>query len=126
MKFEYEISLEDYVASQMLYFKLRRRPRRFKSAAFWIFSGAVFILVAWNQKAPGWAPMLLAVTGARWIYVATRGLFPGWYFRRYYPGTRLSGKRFQAELNEEGLEVAGDFCTWHVRWAGVTAKGEDK
>jgi hypothetical protein len=38
----------------------------------------------------------------------------------------LAGKKFQAEVNEEGFEVVGDLRSWRVQWAGVSLKGENE
>lgn len=126
MKFDYQISGDDFVAAQLLYYNLKKRSRRLKQATFWLCAGVLFILVAWSQEDSGWAPMLMAITGAWWVYAAVRTLFPAFYFRRHYQWTALNNKQFTAEINEDGLEVAGDVCMWRVRWAGVSIKAEDK
>ena len=126
MKFEYEISVNDSVAAQLLYYKLTTGNKRFERASFWLFGGIFFIFIAYDQPVFNWAPILLAATGAKWIYAAFRILFPGRYFRGFYQRDNLSGRKFQANLNEEGLEVNGDLCSWRAPWRGVSVKGEDK
>lgn len=126
MKFEYEISVDDYVASQTLYYKLETGYKRFRRAAFWGGLGILFIAMAVREESPGWAPMFLAVIGAWWIFSSARILVPSWYIRRLYPQSGVSGKKFLAEVNEEGFAVVGDLCGWHVRWKGVSVKGENK
>ena len=126
MKFEYEIGLEESVAADMLYFNLRMRSKQLKQALFWVAAGALFIVVAWRQQVPGWAPTLLAVTGGWWIYASVWSLFPAWQFRNSYRSAGLSGEKYRADLDEEGFEVTGRLCSWHVRWAGVSVKTEDK
>lgn len=126
MKFEYEISPDDYVACQMLYHRLRMGYKRFKRGAFWLTAGILFMWMAFKQEDQNWAPVFLALTGAWWIYAALQGLFPRWYLRRSYPATGLSGQKFYTTADDEGFEVTGDVCTWRVRWPGVSLKGENK
>lgn len=38
----------------------------------------------------------------------------------------MAGKRFKADVNEDGFEVTGDLCSWHVRWLRVRPKGENE
>ena len=126
MQFTYEISADEYVASQMLYYKLRFGWRRLQRAAGWILAGILLIVVVGHEKVLNWAPILLAVIGVWWIYAGVMCLFPGYYFRRAYPGSGVSGKQFRVEADEQGFEVFGDVCSWRVRWSGVEIKGEDK
>lgn len=126
MTFEYEISADDYAAAQTLYYKLKTGYKRFRRAALWGGLGFLFIVMAVREESPGWAPMFLAVIGAWWTYSSVRILVPSWYIRQFYPKAGLSGKTFHAEVNEDGFVVAGDLCTWYVRWAGVSVKGENK
>lgn len=88
--------------------------------------GAFFIVVAWNERVLDWATFLRAVIGAWWIYAAVRNLFPAGYFRSAYQGTDLSGRRFAADVNEDGFEAMADTCSGHVQWPGVRVKGENK
>lgn len=69
--------------------------------------------------------MLLAAIGVWWIYAGIASLFLARHFRRAYQGAEVAGKRFTADVNEDGFEVKGEFCTWRVQWAGVRRKGED-
>lgn len=127
MQFEYEISGDDYVASQTLYLKLSSGGKdRVRRASPWILAGVFFLVVVWNERVLGWPSILLAAVGVWWIYAGTVNLFPGRYLRRIYPGLGLAGKKFKAEVNEEGFEVVGDLCSWRVRWAGVLLKGESE
>lgn len=125
MNFEYQISVDDYVAAQMLHWRLTTGHKRLINGAFWMIAGMLFILAAWNQVS-GWTPILLAPIGAFWICAAFRSLFPGSHLRNAYRKADLAGKKFRAELYEEGFEVAGDLCSWRLRWTGVSVKGENK
>jgi hypothetical protein len=126
MKFEYEITADDYAASQILYYKLSIGYNRVKRAVYWILAGVFLILVAWGEWGPHWSQVFLAGIGVWWIYAGTICLFPRRYLRRAYRGVGLSGKKFQADLDEEGFEVIGDLCSWRLRWPAVSVKGENK
>ena len=125
MYFEYEITADEYVASQILFNQLGGVRTRIQSVAVWILAGVFLILVAWNERAIDWATVLLAAIGAWWIYAGVASLFLARHFRRAYRGAEVAGKRFTADVNEDGFEVKGEFCTWRVQWAGVRKKGEN-
>jgi hypothetical protein len=125
MQFTYRITADEFAASQVLYEKLRSGRKRFERAAFWVLFGSFFIVVAWNERAPAWAPILVAATGVSSIYGGLRILFPSRYFRRAYRRFEFAGKPFEADVNENGFEIKSDFCDWSVRWPGVQLKGED-
>jgi hypothetical protein len=125
MHFEYEITADEYAASQILLSQLGGARTRIRSAVIWILAGVFLILVAWNERVVNWASVLLAAIGAWWIYAAVASLFLARYFRRAYRGAEVAGKRFIADVNEDGFEVKGESCTWRVQWAGVRRKGED-
>src|SRR5579862_3440458 len=106
MQFEYEISVDEYVAAVALYHKLSgRRVRLHENPIVWIAVGVFFILVAWQEKTFNWGPVLLTLLGIWWIFAGFMGLFPTKHFRRTYQ--------------------EADFCAWRVRWRGVKVKGED-
>ena len=126
MKFIYEIPIDEYVASQTLYYRLTTGGRRVRRASFWIATGIFFIFIAWNQEVFNWAPVLLVITGSWWICRASLILFPAHYFRSHYKGSAVAGEKFQADVDAEGFEVVGDLCSWRVRWAAVTEKGENE
>jgi hypothetical protein len=126
MHFEYEITADEYVAAQLLYYKRRGGRKRVERAAGWILAGLFFIVVAWNERVLNWAPILLAAIGAWWIYAGVANLFPARYFRRAYREVEVAGKRFKADVNEDGFEVTGDLCSWRIRWPGVRLKCENK
>ena len=67
MNFEYEITVADYVAAQLLHDKLSNRRRRYASVAGWVSAGLLFLVVAWNEKVLTWASFLLLFTGSLWI-----------------------------------------------------------
>ena len=127
MQFEYEITAEDYVACQVLYNKMINDAKRIRERALgWIALGLLLILAASSAPSVNWAPVLLALFGAMWIYGGFRMLFPARYLRGHYPGTKLEGKKFNAVINEEGVQIAGKFAKWDVRWDGVTLKAKNK
>ena len=126
MQFDYKISVDEYISSQILYHRLRTGSKRKQRAIGWILAGLFFIIIAWNERVLNWAPVLLAIIGGWWIYAGIRSFFPRPYFRRFYCDAGLDGKKFHADVSEEGFKVIGEFCDWFIRWAGVTLKGEDK
>ena len=126
MKFTYEIPIDEYVASQTLYYRLTTGRRRIERATFSITAGIFFIFIAWRQEVFNWAPVLLVTTGSWWIYRALLILFPEHYFRRHYKSAAVAGETFHADVDAEGFEVVGDLCSWRVRWAAVTVKGENE
>ena len=38
----------------------------------------------------------------------------------------MAGKRFRADVGEDGIEVADDVCSRKVRWPGVKLNGENE
>jgi hypothetical protein len=126
MQFEYEISVDEYVAAVALYHKLSgRRVRLHENPIVWIAVGVFFILVAWQEKTFNWGPVLLTLLGIWWIFAGFMGLFPTKHFRRTYQEAEFWGDRFKADLDEDGFGVEADLCAWRVRWRGVKVKGED-
>jgi hypothetical protein len=126
MRFEYEITADQFVASQLLYYKLSGGRKHRERAARWILAGIMLIAIAWSEWSFNLSPILLALIGAALIYSAVRSLFLTRYFRRQYPKSDLAGKRFVAIVSEDGFEVTGDQCGWRVRWPGVRVKGENE
>jgi hypothetical protein len=127
MHFEYEISMDEYVASQVLYLKLtRNRLRFYQNPLTWIMVGTFFILIAWAQKALNWAPILLTLIGGYWIYAGLVNLFPARYFRGKYAKSEFWGKRFSSDVKEDGFEVVAEQCAWRIPWRGVKVKGENE
>ena len=125
MHFDYEIAPDEYVASQLLCYKLSGRKRIHKAFG-WILIGLLLIDVAWNKCAGDSDPLLLAIIGACFIYIGVVCFQPARLLRRAYQKTELAGKRFQADVNEDGFEVTGDLHSWRVRWQGVRLKGENE
>ncbi len=126
MRFEYEITADDYVAGQILYHQRSGGRKHIERAVGWCLVGLFFIVVAWNERALNWAPILLAAVGARWIYAGIANVFPARHFRRFYKGSEMAGKRFRADVGEDGIEVADDVCSRKVRWLGVKLNGENE
>ena len=119
MHFEYEITADQFVASQLLYHKLSGSRKHGERAVQWILAGIIFVAIAWSERSLNWTPILLELIGTLWIYSAVASLFPARYFRRAYPKSDLAGKSFKADVGEDGFEVRGDQCSWRVRWPGV-------
>jgi hypothetical protein len=127
MHFEYEITVDQFVASQLLYHRLSGGRNHVERAVPWILSGIILVAIAWNEwSSLNWTPILLALIGTWWICSAVAILFPARYFRRAYTKSDLAGKKFRADMGEDGFEVTGDECFWRVRWPGVRMKGENK
>jgi hypothetical protein len=127
MQFNYEISADEYVAGQRLYLRLKKGRNHTYSAVSWLVIGLLFVFIAWEEahnQAP--LPFILAVPGFWLIYCGTVSLFPARYIRRAYRSSDIAGKKYRAEVNEEGFQVAGDVCNWRIQWAGVSAKGENE
>jgi hypothetical protein len=129
MHFEYEITADDFVAGQILYNRLNRGSRRLRlrdNPIAWILIGIFVILVAWSEGHLNWAPLLITALGAWLIYAGLVSLFPARYYRRLYRKTEMWGKKYIAEINDDGLEVTADACSWRAAWAGVKVKGENE
>jgi hypothetical protein len=125
MQFDYEIPVEEFVAGQVLYYKASPKSQVVQRASRWILLGLFFILIAVFRWAVDWAPILLLLTGAWFIYAGITILFPSRHYRRYYAPSELAGKKYHAELDENGFAVNGDGCSWRVLWTEVLLKGED-
>ncbi len=82
MQFEYEIPADEFVASQVLFYKLNGGRKRVEHAVGWIVGGLALIFVAWNERFLDSAQVILAAIGAWWIYSGTASFFPARYFRR--------------------------------------------
>jgi hypothetical protein len=126
MEFEYEIDVDAYSEAQSLYYRLSFGRKRRQHAIVTILGGVAFIVVAWNQRPIDWAQCLLAVSALWWIYAGVVNLFPVRYFGRYYETSGLAGKRFKANVRDDGFDVTGDGCSWRVAWQGVRLKSEGK
>jgi len=134
LHFQYEIPPDEFVSAQLLYHKLRGAKPAYRRAALWILLGAAFIVVDFNvspsalpTKDISAVPLLIVMAfGISWIYGGIRILFPGRYYRRAYQSSELAGKSYSAEIDGNGLRVAGELCEWSVKWPGVQLKGEDE
>lgn len=126
MHFEYEIGPDEYVAAQHLYLKLSRDQRRPQWTAFCILGGLLLILMVLTRGTFGWGEVILVLMGTWLLYVGFLNLFPARYYRRAYRSANLAGKKFVVDVTAEGFEVAGESCSWRVRWPGVQLKGENE
>jgi YcxB-like protein len=134
LQFQYEIPVDEYVAAQLLYHKLRGAQPADRRAMWWILLGAALLVAAFTARPSAWTstdlsavPLILcAAFGISWIYGGVRILFPSRYFRRAYRSSDLADKSYNAEMNENGFHVAGEFCEWSVKWPAVQVKGESK
>jgi hypothetical protein len=119
MRFECEIAADEFVASQLLYYKLSCGRKRVVNAVGWIVAGLALMFIAWSERFVDSAPIILAAIGASWIYAGVTSFFPARHFRHAYTKGDYAGKRFKAEADADGFEVTGDLYGWRVRWAGV-------
>jgi hypothetical protein len=126
MQFEYEISVEDYAAAQVLYHKACVKGQFVSRPLAWGLFGLFFVLIAILRWETDWAPVLVLLTGGWFIYCAITMAFPMRHYRKFYPLSGLAGKKYHAELDANGLSVNGDGCSWRVPWAETLLKGEDK
>jgi hypothetical protein len=126
MQFECEISLDDYVAAQVLCSKTSAKGQFVKRALLWLLLGLFFILTAAFRWAPDWLSILQLLIGAWFIYGGIASLLPTRLYRRYYAKSDVAGKSYHAEVDENGFSVSGDACSWRVPWTEVRLKGEDK
>jgi len=126
MQFDYEIPANEYAAAQMLYYRAYGKGRFLKRALGWVLLGLFFVLIAVSRWVVDWEPILLLLTGTWFIYGGIVSLFPTRYYRRAYPESGLAGKKYHAELDENGFSVTGDSCSWRVLWTEVSLKGENK
>ena len=126
MQFEYKIGIDEYVAAQVLYRKLHSRRKRLDAAIAWVLCGVVMIILPYNERPLTWSSSLLALMGVWWIYAGIMSLFPILYFKRSYRRSDLAGRTFKTNVRQDDFEVSGDTCSWRVKWAGVTVKGENQ
>ena len=112
MQFDYEIPAAEYAAALMLYYRANGKGRLFKRALGWVLLGLFFVLIAVSRWVVDWGPILLLLTGTWLIYGGIASLFPTRYYRRVYPESGLVGKKYHAELDENGFSVTGDACSW--------------
>jgi hypothetical protein len=125
MQFEYEIPIEEYAAAQVLYYKAWSKGQAIKRAFAYIVVGFFYVLIATFRWAPDWPPVLVLLTGLLFIYAGIAALFPARHYRRYYSQSDLAGKKYCAEVDENGFLVNGDNCCWRVLWTETLLKGED-
>ena len=126
MQFHYEITADDYVACQLLHWKLTLGRKRRERILTWFLFSFSLLGVGWIERALSWAPVLVSIVGAFCIVSGFAALFPGRYLRRAYSHAHLDGKRFVADVNGDGFELAEEFCNWRVQWSAVHLKGENE
>ena len=124
MQFRYEIPMHEYIAGQILYGQLTNH-RRVKSATWWFFLGLCLIVLGGRGTGSELKSLVLASVGAWWVYAAGWQLFPGSYFRHHYPRSRLKGKVYDADVNQNGFKVTGGKVSWQIQWDGVQPRGEN-
>lgn len=125
-RFEYEITADEFVASQILYHKLSGGRKRIERVVYSFLAGLIFLGAAWTERSKDLSPFLLAFVGGWLIYYGAVTLSPARFFRIAYRKSEVVGKRFNAEITEGGFEVTGDLYSWRVRWRGVRVKGENE
>jgi hypothetical protein len=127
MRFDYEITLDEYVGAQHLYYKLTG-TNDLRTYVPWILAGLFFIIVEYNDfmdDALRFASLLLAGIGIWWIFVSVKALFVMPRLRRAYVESKLEGTKFSAIVDQRGFSVVGDLCSWQVHWEGVSLRGEN-
>ena len=127
MQFEYEITASDYAASQVLYWKLAMGTKRFLRALYLLASGLLLVYLSQQKEAASdLVRILLLSYGVYCIVCVYITLFPRRYLLRSYRALNLSGKKYLAEINEEGFKVSGYHKAWSVCWDAIQIKGEDQ
>jgi hypothetical protein len=126
IRFEYEISEDDYIAGQTLYFKQHMGRKRLEHAITWIALGLGLFVISGVQPVSNFSRVVFVAMGGWCLYCGLAHLFPQLYLRKQYRRSGLSGKKYQADIDAEGLLVKGDVCEWRVKWSGVTVKGENE
>lgn len=127
MHFEYEIGPDEYAASTILYYKLSTGRKRIRGVVVSVLLAFLFIFVAVSRGEDfRWDDFFLIAIALWWLYELFKYLFPARYYRRAYRSTDLSGKKFKADIDDESIDVAGEDCSWRVRWSGVRFKGESE
>jgi hypothetical protein len=126
MQFDYEITVEEYAAAQVLYYKACAKGQLVRQPLTWGIIGLFFVLMAVLRWDPYGTSFLLLLTGAWLLYGTIAMLFPMRSYRKHYPQAGLAGNKYHAELDSNGLFVNGDGCSWQVPWTGVRIKGEDQ
>ncbi len=125
MHFEYEIAADDYVAGQLLYHKHTPSRKHTEGVVAQGLAGLFFLVVAWNERRISWSVVLISAFGVWWIYGALASLFVARHFRRAYKKSELAGRKFQADVDADAIEVRDDLFSWRVRWPGVRLKAEN-
>ena len=64
MHFEYEITPDLFVASQLLYYKLSGGRKHRERAFRWILASVVLVAIAWREWSLNWTSISLALIGA--------------------------------------------------------------
>ena len=116
LHFQYEISVDEYVAAQLLCYKLRGRRRYIERAASWGFAGAFCVVTAvhstrtFSEGAFSLPLLLLGGIGIWWMWAALGIAFPAGRFRRAYLASKLAETSYKADVDENGFAVAREFC----------------
>jgi hypothetical protein len=124
MQFEYEISSDDFVAAQLLYRDLSAGVGNTGSAFAWFAFGILLLAGSLIEHRLGARALLLA--GSAVCFVFARGSrFSAGYLRRAYRRKGYAGKRYRADVNEQGFVIASALQSWRVLWAEVEIHGEN-
>jgi hypothetical protein len=97
MHFEYEVTADEFAASQLLYQKLSGGRKRVERVVYSFLAGLIFLGTAWTERSNDLSPFV----GAWLIYSGAVTLFPARHFRRVYQKSEVVGKRFNAEILPE-------------------------
>jgi hypothetical protein len=130
MQFEYEVSADNYADALILYYRLNRtRPGGASIRTYFLFGGFL-LAVGLVERERGLSPLLLIALGALIVWFGVASFFPRLSsrrnYRKHYRELGIEGKKYQANISEEGLNLTGDDTTWSRQWSDISSKGEDK
>jgi len=69
--------------------------------------------------------LVFLASSVAWLCAGFLPGIPAGYYRGAYRRSGTAGKRFKADVDEEGIKVEGDLGSWHVKWPGAYPKGEN-
>lgn len=129
MQFEYEVSADDYADALILYYRLSRTRPGASTGTYFLFGGFL-LAVGLVERERGLSPLLLVALGALIVWFGVVSFFPRLSsrrnYRKHYRELGIEGKKYDANVDEEGLNIAGDDTTWSREWPDISSKGEDK
>jgi hypothetical protein len=129
MDFEYEVSADDYVDALILYYRVNRRRLGADTGMYFIIAG-LLLSVGLAERERGMSPLLVVAFAALMLWIGIVHVFPRLSSRRSYRRNfrelGIEGKKYEANVSEKGLNIAGDDTTWRRQWSDISSKGEDR